>query len=148
MVRLYPILGYLTVIKVNTVSGNRWKPKSFVSTNQAVDSPIIEVASVDNASANDISVKYGSGDELISLGDPSLLVGDDHSSANSHISEDYSSRSDLEETRPFVNQISRGGGGKDSEEGKATTLSSVFNLVNNVAGAGILTLSAGMAPGK
>ena len=39
------------------------------------------------------------------------------------------------------------GGGEDAEEAKASTLSSVFNLVNNVAGAGILTLSAGMAPG-
>jgi hypothetical protein len=31
--------------------------------------------------------------------------------------------------------------------GQSTILSSVFNLVNNVAGAGILTLSAGMATG-
>jgi hypothetical protein len=31
--------------------------------------------------------------------------------------------------------------------GQSSILSSVFNLVNNVAGAGILTLSAGMAPG-
>ncbi|KAG7373056.1 transmembrane amino acid transporter [Nitzschia inconspicua] len=31
--------------------------------------------------------------------------------------------------------------------GQSTILSSVFNLVNNVAGAGILTLSAGMSPG-
>jgi hypothetical protein len=38
-------------------------------------------------------------------------------------------------------------GGADAQEAKASTLSSVFNLVNNVAGAGILTLSAGMAPG-
>ena len=30
---------------------------------------------------------------------------------------------------------------------KSTIASSVFNLVNNVAGAGILTLAAGMAPG-
>eukprot|EP00429_Kryptoperidinium_foliaceum_P011401 CAMPEP_0176005128 /NCGR_PEP_ID=MMETSP0120_2-20121206/2047_1 /TAXON_ID=160619 /ORGANISM="Kryptoperidinium foliaceum, Strain CCMP 1326" /LENGTH=463 /DNA_ID=CAMNT_0017337827 /DNA_START=20 /DNA_END=1407 /DNA_ORIENTATION=- len=36
---------------------------------------------------------------------------------------------------------------EDETEGKATTTSSVFNLVNNVAGAGILTLSAGMASG-
>jgi hypothetical protein len=52
----------------------------------------------------------------------------------------------LEEVRPLVSEISRGGGG-DKEEGKATILSSVFNLVNNVAGAGILTLAAGMASG-
>jgi hypothetical protein len=39
------------------------------------------------------------------------------------------------------------GGSEDAKEVKASTLSSVFNLVNNVAGAGILTLSAGMAPG-
>ena len=57
----------------------------------------------------------------------------------------------------------RGGGGSSSKksiikktkksvesgagEGKASIVSSVFNLVNNVAGAGILTLSSGMAPG-
>jgi hypothetical protein len=52
----------------------------------------------------------------------------------------------LEEVRPLVSEISRGGGG-DKEEGKATIFSSVFNLVNNVAGAGILTLAAGMASG-
>jgi hypothetical protein len=34
------------------------------------------------------------------------------------------------------------GGDEDAEEAKASTLSSGFNLVNNVAGAGILTLSA------
>jgi hypothetical protein len=34
-----------------------------------------------------------------------------------------------------------------TSEGQSTIVSSVFNLVNNVAGAGILTLSAGMAPG-
>jgi hypothetical protein len=47
---------------------------------------------------------------------------------------------------PLVETISRGGGNK-AEEGKATIIGSVFNLVNNVAGAGILTLSAGMATG-
>ena len=35
-----------------------------------------------------------------------------------------------------------------SEGGHSTTTASVFNLVNNVAGAGILTLSAGMASGS
>ena len=37
--------------------------------------------------------------------------------------------------------------GGSQEEAKATILASVFNLVNNVAGAGILTLAAGMASG-
>eukprot|EP00980_Cylindrotheca_fusiformis_P004803 scaffold1028_cov135-Cylindrotheca_fusiformis.AAC.13 len=44
-----------------------------------------------------------------------------------------------------INGISRGGAAK--ADGKATTAASVFNLVNNVAGAGILTLSAAMASG-
>lgn len=44
-----------------------------------------------------------------------------------------------------VPQVSRGGEQKD--QGKASIAASVFNLVNNVAGAGILTLSAGMAGG-
>lgn len=35
----------------------------------------------------------------------------------------------------------------DNDGGQSTIASSVFTLVNNVAGAGILTLSAGMAPG-
>ncbi len=39
-------------------------------------------------------------------------------------------------------------GGSSDDEGKATIMASVFNLVNNVAGAGILTLSAGMASGS
>jgi hypothetical protein len=43
--------------------------------------------------------------------------------------------------------LSPRGGGSD-EEGKATITASVFNLVNNVAGAGILTLSAAMASGS
>lgn len=34
-----------------------------------------------------------------------------------------------------------------TSSGQSTILSSVFNLVNNVAGAGLLTLSAGMATG-
>lgn len=54
-----------------------------------------------------------------------------------------------------VKQISRGGDSQDDDGdegessigGKATMTTSVFNLVNNVAGAGILTLSAGMASG-
>jgi Transmembrane amino acid transporter protein len=49
-------------------------------------------------------------------------------------------------------KVRGGGGGKNKNKkqptgGQSTILSSVFNLVNNVAGAGILTLSAGMAPG-
>jgi hypothetical protein len=53
----------------------------------------------------------------------------------------------------IVIQSIRGGGAAertendDPEADKSTMLSSVFNLVNNVAGAGILTLAAGMAPG-
>eukprot|EP00539_Tryblionella_compressa_P013802 CAMPEP_0178817138 /NCGR_PEP_ID=MMETSP0746-20121128/1727_1 /TAXON_ID=913974 /ORGANISM="Nitzschia punctata, Strain CCMP561" /LENGTH=489 /DNA_ID=CAMNT_0020478213 /DNA_START=71 /DNA_END=1540 /DNA_ORIENTATION=- len=39
------------------------------------------------------------------------------------------------------------GGAETIAEGKASILSSVFNLVNNVAGAGILTLASGMSPG-
>lgn len=39
-------------------------------------------------------------------------------------------------------------GGDDASEGKATMAASVFNLINNVAGAGILTLSAAMASGS
>ena len=50
----------------------------------------------------------------------------------------------VEETSALKN-VSRGGAQK--EQGKATIIASVFNLVNNVAGAGILTLSAGMAGG-
>ncbi|KAL3934575.1 MAG: hypothetical protein SGBAC_009740 [Bacillariaceae sp.] len=38
-------------------------------------------------------------------------------------------------------------GGAQEQQGKASVIASVFNLVNNVAGAGILTLSAGMAGG-
>lgn len=40
--------------------------------------------------------------------------------------------------------VSRGG---ESSGGKAGVTASVFNLVNNVAGAGILTLASGMASG-
>lgn len=47
--------------------------------------------------------------------------------------------------RSVVHNIIRGG---DSTEGKASITASVFNLVNNVAGAGILTLAAGMASGS
>ena len=50
----------------------------------------------------------------------------------------------LEETTPIITAISRGG---DKEDSKSTIAASVFNLVNNIAGAGILTLSAGMAAG-
>eukprot|EP00536_Pseudo-nitzschia_multiseries_P001702 jgi/Psemu1/317678/estExt_fgenesh1_pm.C_220008 len=41
----------------------------------------------------------------------------------------------------------RGGGRRSNNKGTASTSSSVFNLVNNVAGAGILTLSSGVAVG-
>lgn len=52
---------------------------------------------------------------------------------------------------PVLN-ISRGGAQKNNEQvqeegGKATIVTSVFNLANNVAGAGILTLAAGKATG-
>ena len=55
----------------------------------------------------------------------------------------------LEGVTPITTAISsRGGGnGNDKEDGKSTIAASVFNLVNNIAGAGILTLSAGMAAG-
>lgn len=43
-----------------------------------------------------------------------------------------------------IQEVKRGG---DSDQGKATITASVFNLVNNVAGAGILTLAGGMASG-
>jgi hypothetical protein len=58
--------------------------------------------------------------------------------------EDDASKSLLDDRESLIKVR---GGGEDAEEAKASTLSSVFNLVNNVAGAGILTLSAGMAPG-
>lgn len=48
-------------------------------------------------------------------------------------------------TGPKIVEIRGGGGPK--EEKKASISSSVFNLVNNVAGAGILTLSSGVAVG-
>lgn len=46
-------------------------------------------------------------------------------------------------------QLSRGGAESKKRDlgGKASIPASIFNLVNNVAGAGILTLSAGMAAG-
>ena len=65
--------------------------------------------------------------------------------------DDDPSDSTLDQLKPLVvtneGSIPRGGGGKVEEQGKSTILSSVFNLVNNVAGAGILTLSSGMAGG-
>lgn len=50
-----------------------------------------------------------------------------------------------DESKPFLSNIGRGG--DDEDDSKASMLASVFNLVNNVAGAGILTLSAAMASG-
>ena len=44
-----------------------------------------------------------------------------------------------------VNQVR--GGSASQAEGTSSIVSSIFNLVNNVAGAGILTLAAGMATG-
>jgi hypothetical protein len=58
---------------------------------------------------------------------------------------DSSDSDSQEEVRPLIGDFPRGGG--EDEGGKATILSSVFNLVNNVAGAGILTLASGMAGG-
>lgn len=57
--------------------------------------------------------------------------------------------SDFENScKESVNAIGRGGGNDNKkEDSKSTMAASVFNLVNNVAGAGILTLSAGMAAG-
>lgn len=49
-----------------------------------------------------------------------------------------------EKLTSVLDGLDRGGG---AEDGKATIAASVFNLVNNVAGAGILTLSAAMASG-
>jgi hypothetical protein len=144
MTRLDTILSFLVLIgTVATVSGNRWKPASFVSAKSVMDGPSIELVSVDDASVDDVSVKYGSDDD-ISVDGGSV---DDASADNVSVDHDSDSSS-MGETRPLVNQISRGGDDdSSSEEGKATILSSVFNLVNNVAGAGILTLAAGMAPG-
>jgi hypothetical protein len=142
MIRLGTILSFLVLIgTVATASGNRWKPSSFVSAKSVMDGLSIELVSVDDASVNEVLLKYGSDDDISVDGG----TADDASVDN--VSEDRDSdSSSMEETRPLVDQISRGGG--DSlEKGKATILSSVFNLVNNVAGAGILTLAAGMAPG-
>ena len=57
---------------------------------------------------------------------------------------------DIQQQAPLLEV--RGGAKKEEVAtavpgGKASISASVFNLVNNVAGAGILTLSAGMAPG-
>jgi hypothetical protein len=55
---------------------------------------------------------------------------------------------DIQQQAPLLEV--RGGAKKDEVAvtgGKASIPASVFNLVNNVAGAGILTLSAGMASG-
>lgn len=48
---------------------------------------------------------------------------------------------------PSIKRNARRGIQQEDEGGKATIPASVFNLINNVAGAGILTLSAGMAGG-
>lgn len=54
---------------------------------------------------------------------------------------------DKKDTPSVVLSI-RGGGGKTKTTKKESSIvSSVFNLVNNVAGAGILTLASGVAPG-
>lgn len=55
------------------------------------------------------------------------------------------SNESVEKSASLISTFRRGGG--DQAEGKATIAASVFNLVNNVAGAGILTLSAAMASG-
>jgi hypothetical protein len=144
MIRLCTILSFLVLIAtVTIVSGNRWKPTSFVSAKSVMDGPSIELVSVDDASVNDVSVKDGYDDDISVDGGS----GDDSSADSVSVDHDSDYSSSMGETRPLVNQISRGGGDDSSEEGKATILSSVFNLVNNVAGAGILTLAAGMAPG-
>ena len=92
-------------------------------------------------------MKYGSEDE-VSEDDTDISAKKDCVSLQEESEEEEYDDSSTEELKPLVAAISRGGGAASEEEGgKASTLSSVFNLVNNVAGAGILTLSAGMAPG-
>lgn len=61
--------------------------------------------------------------------------------------QNLSGRQPMDETRSTFQKISRGGAAKKEDQGGSSILASVFNLVNNVAGAGILTLSAGMAGG-
>lgn len=63
-------------------------------------------------------------------------------------------KSNIHSADPFLLRVRGGGGNKKKafvpkkiEGGDASVPASVFNLVNNVAGAGILTLSAGMAGG-
>jgi hypothetical protein len=55
---------------------------------------------------------------------------------------------DKKDMPSIVSSIRGGGGGKTKTIKKESSIvSSVFNLVNNVAGAGILTLASGVAPG-
>ena len=56
---------------------------------------------------------------------------------------------DKKDTPSVVLSIRGGGGGGKTKTTKkeSSIVSSVFNLVNNVAGAGILTLASGVAPG-
>lgn len=123
------ISSALLLITGAFVSGNRWAPKSFISARSVINSPAIDLESVDNSPVKHDKSTRGS-------------LETDYSTTNDHASS-YDESKDF--TRPLMHRISRGGG--ESQEGKASTLSSVFNLVNNVAGAGILTLSAGMASG-
>jgi len=65
-----------------------------------------------------------------------------------------STEASIERPNSFVSRVEttsvlpRGGNNSNNDEdSKSTIAASVFNLVNNVAGAGILTLSGGMASG-
>ena len=101
------------------------------------------------SASEDVFGTGSSQNRLASISQPSLIkrFGSRRQSLES---------SDASQATSTVLDIKRGGGSKiksvqtktvQPQGGKASVITSIFNLSNNVAGAGILTLAAGKASG-
>jgi hypothetical protein len=129
------------------VSGNQWKPSSPMSQIKTFGRPSIELVELhkeESASLLDEKLDVG---PVESLAGSLCGAGKTFGGASIELVEldKEESASLLDEKLDVVSVESLAGSLRGG--GDASTISSVFNLVNNVAGAGILTLAAGMTTG-
>ncbi len=112
----------------------------------ALPSPLSRILPNGRVNSKDVSKRtqvISSAASVASLTRGGTIVID---TARNYPNQQHQGPVDAPSSSSSADSIQRGGGGTDEKKG-ASMAASTFNLVNNVAGAGILTLAAGKASG-
>ena len=112
----------------------------------ALPSPLSRILPNGRVNSKDVSKRtqvISSAASVASLTRGGTIVID---TARNYPNQQHQGPVDAPSSSSSAGSIQRGGGGTDEKKG-ASMAASTFNLVNNVAGAGILTLAAGKASG-